>query len=238
MAQFIYGKNVVIARIKENNDIDTLYLTKENKEKFSSSLSNVNYEVASKSKLDSLARTTYHQGFVAKIKEYPYYELAEVLNSLKGKENPLLLMLDGIKDPHNFGAILRTCDAIGVDGVIIDKDRSCPLNSTVARTSTGAIETVKVIKVSNLTNTIQKLKKEGYWIVAAEADEAKDYRDIDYKIPLVVVVGSEGEGISRLVRENSDFRVKIPMIGSVNSLNVSIATALILYEVYNNRFPI
>lgn len=241
MAQYIYGKNVVISRIKENKDIEVLYLLKspkDNKELISLLKEDIKVEVVSKSKLDKLVNTSYHQGYVAKIKEYPYYELDNVLSLIKDKENPLLLMLDGVSDPHNMGAILRTCDAVGVDAVIVDKVGSCPLNATVAKTSTGAIETVKVVKVSNLNQTIEKLKKIGYWVVGAEANESQDYRKIDYNSPILLIVGSEGKGISKLVLKNCDFKVKIPMVGKVNSLNVSVATALLLYEIYNKRFPI
>lgn len=241
MSQYIYGKNVVISRLKEKQDIEVLYLLEglqTNQEILPFIGKDLIVEIVSKRKLEQLAKHSYHQGYVAKIKEYPYFELNEVLSSLKQKEKPLLLILDGVSDPHNMGAILRTCDAVGVDGVIVDKIGSCPLNSTVAKTSTGAIETVKVIQVSNLTQTIKKLKKEGYWIVGAEANESSDYREIDYNTPLVVVMGSEGKGISRLILENCDFKVRIPLLGSVNSLNVSVATAIILYEVHNKKFPI
>lgn len=241
MAQYIYGKNVVLSRLKEKQDVEVLYLLEgsdQKKELIPFLTKDLVVEIASKSKLERLVRNSYHQGYVAKIKEYPYFSLDEVLTLIKDKEQPLFLILDGVNDPHNMGAIIRTCDAVGVDGLIVDKIGACPLNSTVAKTSTGAIETVKVIQVSNLTQTIKKLKKIGYWVVGAEANQSQDYRTVDYNTPLVIVMGSEGKGISRLVLENCDFKVRIPLLGSVNSLNVSVATAIILYEVNNKRFPV
>ena len=144
----------------------------------------------------------------------------------------VIVMLDSLEDPHNLGAILRTCDAAGVDGVIIGKNRSVRLNDTVAKVSTGAIDYVKVVEVTNLTNTIKDLKKKGYWIVGAEAiDESKYYDQMKYDMPTCLVVGSEGKGISDLVRKNCDFLVKIPMLGHVNSLNASVSCSILIYEI-------
>ena len=135
--------------------------------------------------LDKLSNKGVHQGIIAKIKTYKTIDIEELLNNIKVIENPLLIMLDGIQDPHNLGAILRTCDAIGVNGVIVPKHRSAPLNSTVAKVSTGAIEFVLVSEVTNLTSTLKKLKEKGFWVVGAEADNSQDYRDLDYKMPIV-----------------------------------------------------
>ena len=127
---------------------------------------------------------------------------------------------------------------MGVDGVVVSKRGTCPLNSTVAKTSTGAIELMKVSEVSNLNNSIKRLKEEGFWVVGAEAYNSVDYRDVDYKGKIVLIVGSEGKGISKLVIDNCDYKVKLPMVGKVNSLNVSVACAVLLYQIYNNRFPL
>ena len=161
-------------------------------------------------------------------KGYEDVPLEEILRDIKGKENPLLLMLDGIEDPHNLGAILRSCDAFGVDGVILKKKGEVGLNSTVARVSTGAINYVKVSYVSNLTNAIERLKKEGFWIVSSDGEAKMEASEVDYRGPIVLVVGSEGFGISRLVLEHSDFIVKIPMRGHVNSLNASVSAGILL----------
>lgn len=145
------------------------------------------------------------------------------------------MILDGLEDPHNLGAILRSADATGADAIIIPKNRSVSLNQTVAKVSTGAIEYVDVVQVTNLTQTIQELKKQGYWVVGLELDGSIYYDEQDYKGNIAIVVGSEGKGISRLVKENCDVLVKIPMYGKVNSLNASVSAGLILYEVVRNR---
>ena len=146
-------------------------------------------------------------------------------------------MLDSLEDPHNLGAILRTCDAIGADGVIIGKHRSVGLTSTVAKVSTGAIEHVKVAAVTNLRTALDELKEAGYWVIGTDAHEAIDYRDVRCDMPLVVVIGSEGKGISRLVLEACDYKVALPMVGHVTSLNASVAAGILLYQVYNARNP-
>ena len=144
-------------------------------------------------------------------------------------------MLDGLEDPHNLGAILRTADATGMDAIIIPKHRSVKLNATVAKVSTGAIEYVDVAEVVNLSQTIDVLKKAGYWVIGLEADGTVYYNQQDYSGKIVVVLGSEGKGISRLVKEKCDFLVKIPMHGHITSLNVSVSAALIFYEIIRNR---
>ncbi len=241
MSQYIYGRNVIVSRIKEAKDIDEIYIQDTFKDKNILDLvvkNNIKTFFCKKSKLDNLAGNEFHQGIVAKVHTYEYYDFDRIIDDLKGKENPLLVMLDGVEDPHNFGAILRSCEAIGVDGVIISKYGSCPLNSTVAKTSTGAIELVKVVEVVNLNSAIKRLKDEGYWIVGAEASNSLDYREVNYDGKIVLIVGSEGKGISRLVSENCDYKVRLPMVGKVNSLNVSVACAVLLYQIYNNRFPL
>lgn len=241
MSQYIYGRNVIVSRIKEAKDIDEIYIQDTFKDKNILDLvikNNIKTFFCKKSKLDNLAGNEFHQGIVAKVHTYEYYDFDRLINDLNNKENPLLVMLDGVEDPHNFGAILRSCEAIGVDGVIISKYGSCPLNSTVAKTSTGAIELVKVVEVVNLNSAIKRLKDEGYWIVGAEASNSLDYREVNYDGKIVLIVGSEGKGISRLVSENCDYKVRLPMVGKVNSLNVSVACAVLLYQIYNNRFPL
>lgn len=241
MAQYIYGRNVVVSRLKEAKDIDEIYVLETFKEKNVLELirtSKVKTFFCKKGKLDNLAGNEFHQGIVAKVHTYDYYDFNELLDDLRNKSDSLLVILDGIEDPHNLGAILRSCEAVGVDGVIVSKHGTCPLNSTVAKTSTGAIDLVKVCEVNNLNTAIKKLKDEGFWIVGAEATNSVDYREVDYGGKIALVVGSEGKGISRLVIENCDYKVKLPMVGKINSLNVSVACAVLLYQVYNNRFPL
>ena len=241
MAQYIYGRNVVVSRVKEAKDVEEVFLLESFKDKYIVELlekSKVKIIRCKKNKLDNLAGNEFHQGIVARVHTYKYYPFDSLVEDVSNKENPLIVILDGIEDPHNFGAILRSCEAMGVDGVIVSKHGACPLNSTVAKTSTGAIDLVKVIEVTNLNTTIKRLKEEGFWVVGAEANNSIDYRAVDYSGKIVLVVGSEGKGISRLVIENCDYKVKMPMVGKVNSLNVSVACAVLLYQVYNNRFPL
>lgn len=241
MAQYIYGRNTVREKLNSNETIEEAYILENLKDDAIMNLlkkKNIKVIKCNRNKLDKIVNNTFHQGIIIKVKEYSTCDLNEIIANNKDNENALLLILDGVVDPHNLGAILRTSEAIGVNGVIIPKNNSAPLNATVAKTSTGAIELVPIAKVTNLTNTIIKLKEEGYWIVGAEASEAVDYRKVDYNGKIALVLGSEGYGISKLVLENCDYRVKLPMVGKITSLNVSVATAILLYQVYNNRNPL
>jgi len=240
MEQYIYGKNAIKHRIENEADIEEIMLQEGFKDERLMELIKDKYPTryVRSSYLDKLSNKGAHQGIIAKIKTYKTIDIEELLNNIKVIENPLLVMLDGIQDPHNLGAILRTCDAIGVNGVIVPKHRSAPLNSTVAKVSTGAIEFVLVSEVTNLTSTLKKLKEKGFWVVGAEADNSQDYRDLDYKMPIVLVIGSEGKGISRLVLEQCDYKIHLPMLGHVNSLNASVATAILLYQIYSNKNPL
>jgi len=190
----------------------------------------VNY--VDKNKLDSLSKGGVHQGIVALAKALTPISLNEALSKVKNKENPVFVMLDGLKDPHNLGAIIRTSDIFGISGVIYKKHDSVTLNETVEKVSTGATNYVPCIEVTNLTNSINDLKKEGYWVVGLEGDSKQDIKDMPKDCKLVIVIGSEGKGISRLVKENCDLLVKINMSGHghINSLNASNAAAIALYE--------
>ena len=191
-----------------------------------------------KSKLDNLANAP-HQGVAALIAPYEYADFDQFIQSQKDKEGlSTVVILDGLEDPHNLGSILRTADASGVDGVIIPKRRSVALTQTVAKASTGAIQHVPVMRVTNLAKTIDELKEHGYWVAGAEADNATDYRDMAADMPLAIVIGSEGQGMSRLVKDKCDFYIKIPMVGHVNSLNASVAASLMMYEVYRKRHQV
>ena len=238
MAQYIYGKNAVLERLKAGNPITDLYLLKGNQalERMVGEYQ-VAYQLVDKGFLNNLV-SGVHQGIVAKIPEFKTYSLTEGLETIKKDKLPLLVMIDGLSDPHNLGAILRNADATAVDGVIISKHRSVSVNATVAKVAAGALENVKIIEVVNLTQTIKKLKNAGYWVVGSALDDSIDYRLVDYRMPLVLVIGSEGKGISQLVRENCDYLVQIPMHGIVNSLNAAVASGILLYEISNQRFPV
>ncbi|WP_210123535.1 23S rRNA (guanosine(2251)-2'-O)-methyltransferase RlmB [Staphylococcus sp. GDX8P106P-2] len=188
-----------------------------------------------KSKLDGLSDAP-HQGVAAYIAPYEYADFDAFLAQQKDNEKlSTVLILDGLEDPHNLGSILRTADASGVDGIIIPKRRSVALTQTVAKASTGAIEHVPVMRVTNLANTIETLKDHGYWVVGAEAENSTDYREMDAGMPLAIVIGSEDQGMSRLTKDKCDFYINIPMVGHVNSLNASVAASLMMYEVYRKR---
>lgn len=242
MRQYIYGKNTVLQSLKGDKPVYGIYLMKNVKDEKLISLAkakNVKVNmVAHKGVLNQMVGNVVHQGFVAEVEGYDYYAVDDILAAIPNGKQPLLLMLDGLEDPHNLGAILRTCDAIEVDGVIIGKNRSVGLTPTVAKVSTGAIDFVKVAQVTNLSRTLQDLKTKGFWVVGCDLNESQDYRAIDYNMPLVIVIGSEGFGISRLVKSHCDMNVVLPMTGHVTSLNASVATALILYQVYNSRHPL
>ena len=172
-----------------------------------------------------------HQGIIAEIKDYEYYSLEYILDSANKKEKPVIVMLDGINDTHNLGAILRSADVFDVSGIIIGKHNQVPLNATVAKSSAGAINYVPVCLVTNLNQTISKLKENGYWIVSTDGSGNINYQDLKYDFKVVLVIGSEGNGVSKLVLKNSDYVIKIPQFGHVNSLNASVATGILLAKI-------
>ncbi len=240
MTQLVYGKNVILNLLKKNKEIDLLYIQKGRNDDdvlYLAKKNNVNFKIVDRKVLDNLISGN-HQGYIAQIKEYKTYTIEEILESIPQEKQPLLVALDGLEDPQNLGAILRTAACVGVDGVIIEKNRSVSLNSTVAKVSVGAIDVVKVARVTNLSQTLNKLKDNGYWVIGSDISQAVDYRSIDYDMPLVLVIGSEGKGMRRLVKENCDIKVMIPMEGDIGSLNASVACAVLLYQIYNQRFPL
>ena len=232
----IYGKNTVLEALKGNKDIVKVYVTSNNLDLVKKYTSNKKIEIiVMQSKDMNKMFDGNHQGIACEIMEYGYVSIDVIIRKNKDKENVALVILDGLEDPHNLGAILRTADATGMNGVIIPKNRSVSLNSTVAKVSTGAIEHVDCAQVTNLVNAMNDLKKAGYWIIGLELDGSIDYRKQDYLGKIAVVIGSEGKGISRLVKENCDFKVFIPMVGHVNSLNASVSASILFYEILRNR---
>ncbi|HNX16120.1 MAG TPA: 23S rRNA (guanosine(2251)-2'-O)-methyltransferase RlmB [Bacilli bacterium] len=185
------------------------------------------------SELDSMTSFAPHQGVVAEVKKYEYFSLEYILKLSKKAEHPVIVLLDGINDPQNFGAILRSCDVFNVTGVIIPKHQQVPLNATVAKTSAGAINYVPVVLVSNLNNAVRTLKENGFWIVSTDGAGTMNYSDLSYDFPTALIIGSEGKGISQLTLKNSDYVVKIPLLGHLNSLNASVATGILLSRIRN-----
>ena len=171
------------------------------------------------------------QGIILYIEDFKYSDIEDFTCN----DSSVIVILDHLEDPHNLGAIVRTCEAAGVDGIIIPKDRSVEVNSTVMKTSAGALENMKIAKVTNLNQTINKLKDKGYWIVGTDMENSTDYRKIDYTGKIALVIGNEGTGMSRQVRESCDFIASIPMYGKINSLNASVAAGIMIYEVIRIR---
>ena len=239
MKNFIFGKNTIANALEHTDSLKRILVSSSFKDERIFKLlksKKVQYRVVSPSEISRLVGNVNHQGVIAEIEEYKYISLEELIRKNQNNSNSLLVLLDGIEDPHNLGAILRSVDAFGANGVIIGANRQVGLNSTVAKVSTGAIEYVDTCMVTNLNQTIQKLKEEGYWIVASDGEAKLDYRQVDYNnTKIVLVVGSEGFGVSKLLLKNSDFIVKIPMVGHVNSLNASVASAIFLAQIYNAR---
>ena len=183
--------------------------------------------------MDHMVSNAVHQGVIAEIKKYEYFTLEHIVSLSKKVEHPIIVLLDGITDPQNFGAILRSCDVFNVTGVIIPKHQQVPLNATVAKTSAGAINYVPVVLVSNLNNAIRTLKENGFWVVSTDGAGTMNYFDISYDFPTALIIGSEGNGISQLTLKNSDYVVKIPLLGHLNSLNASVAAGILLSRIRN-----
>ena len=229
----VYGRNIAKELLEKNKNIRKVIIQENfDDKKINSLIENGNFKVEIKSKreIDDLCPGV-NQGIILDIPDYEYSDLSIVL-----EEQPeIIVMLDHLEDPHNLGAIIRTCEAAGIRNIIIPKDRQVGVNATVWKTSVGTLDNVNVISVSNLVNTIEKLKKENYWIVGTSLDNSVDYREIDYTGKIVLVIGNEGSGISNLVSKKCDFLAKIPMYGKTNSLNASVAAGIMIYEVIRNR---
>lgn len=226
---YVYGKNVAKEMLNKKEKINKAFLyTKFNDNEILSSLKKQNIKIKYLTR-DELNKIEFgnHQGIILEVDDYKY-------SSLDDLNDDIIVMLDHLEDPHNFGAIIRTCEAAGVKNIIIPKDRSVKVTSSVIKVSVGAIENVKIALVNNLVNTIKELKQKGYWIIGTDM-QGTDYRDIDYSGKIILVIGNEGKGLSRLTEENCDFIASIPMRGKVNSLNASVAAALIIYEAIRGK---
>ncbi len=237
----IEGRNAVIEAYRSKRPIDKLYLLdgchdgpvmtiRREAQKHGTYIKYMTRE-----RLDQISQTGKHQGVIAYVAAYVYVEVEEMLRAAQNKgEPPFLILLDNIEDPHNLGAIIRTANLAGAHGVIIPKNRAVGLTATVARTSAGALNDTPVAKVTNLGRTIEELKKEGLWFVCADMAGTVMY-DLDLKGPIGLVIGSEGEGVGRLIREKCDLTASIPMRGSIDSLNASVAAGVLAYEIVRQR---
>lgn len=241
MENKIEGRNAVLEALRAGKPIDKLYVldgcpdgpvrTIIREAKKGDTI--INY--VKKERLDQLSETGHHQGVIAMAASYEYATVEEILEKAKEKgEAPFIFVLDNIEDPHNLGAMIRTANLAGAHGVIIPKRRAVGLTPTVARTSAGAINYTPVAKVTNLKQTMEQLKKEGMWFVCADMD-GTPYYQMDLKGPMGLVIGNEGEGVSRLIKETCDFVASIPMKGDIDSLNASVAAGILAYEVVRQR---
>lgn len=238
----LLGRNAVREAIKSGRSINRILIAEGSHGGSISEIINLAKErhlvlqSISTDKLDMLCGGQRHQGVAAYAAPVDYVELDDILNLAKDRgEDPFLILLDELEDPHNLGAILRTADAVGAHGILIPKHRSCPLSSVVAKTSAGAVEYVPVARIGNVSQTLENLKKQGLWVAGADMDGTENYYEANLTGPIVLVIGSEGHGVSRLTKEACDFVVKIPMRGRVNSLNASNAAAILAYEILKQR---
>ena len=236
----VCGRNSVLELLKSGKDINKLFIEKGNRN------GSINEIIAKakqehivivevdKNKLNAMANN--HQGVVAVVPPFEYCDIYDILGYAKSKnEDPFIVILDGIEDPHNLGAIIRTCETAGVHGVIIPKRRSASVNSTVVKVSEGATSYVKVARVTNLNDTINKLKENGLWIIGTDMSAETYYYNQDLKGPIAIIIGSEGFGMSDLVKKNTDIFIKIPMAGKITSLNASVSAGIVIYEAVKQR---
>ena len=224
----VYGRNVAKEVLNNEKKIKEVFLQENFDDKEILSLlekRKISAKVLNKKEIARFDKFS-HQGIILDIEDFSYTDYEEFYDNPNAK----LVILDHVEDPHNLGAIIRTAEAAGIDGIIIPKDRSVDVNSTVMKTSAGALENMRISKVTNLVSTIKDLKDNGFWIVGTAMEADYDFKDIDYKGKVAVVIGNEGNGMSKVVRESCDYIAKIPMKGKINSLNASVAAGLMIYE--------
>ena len=238
----VEGRNAVLELLESDRDVNKIYVTKGERQGSINKIIAIANEKKiivvekDKNQMDQMAGSENYQGVIAIVPPYKYSEVEDILNLAKERgEEPFIIILDGIEDTHNLGAIIRTAETAGVHGIIIPKRRAASVNSTVSKVASGALEYMKIARVNNITDTIKKLKEQNLWICGTTIDSDKYYYEQDYKLPIAIVIGNEAKGISDLVKKNCDFLVKIPMKGKITSLNASVSTGIIAYEVLKQR---
>lgn len=241
MSDYIVGRNAVREALRSGRTIQRLFITND---KVQGSLQEIIGLAKDKGielrrvddkQLSKYADGVVHQGVVALAVPVKFADLGEVLQNWSSDKAPLLILLDGIEDPHNMGAIIRTAECCGATAVLIPKRHTAPINATVAKTSAGALESIPLVQVGNVAQTIEELKKQGFWVLGAHMEGQQTLYQADLTSPLVLVIGNEGKGLSRLTKERCDFLVTIPMYGRINSLNASVAAAILMYEAVRQR---
>lgn len=232
----IFGKNSVLEYLDTKKSILRAFLLESGSGEYSSRFKqrDIPIELLSKQEMNRRFEGN-HQGIAIEIPDYPTYSLQDLLAKKTPGKYQLIILLDGIEDPHNLGAIIRSAEAAGCDGIIIPKHRSVGITPTVVKVASGAIEHLKVATVINLNQTIEQLKKQGFWVVGTSLDATKNYSEIDVACDLAIVIGSEGKGMAKLVKESVDYNVKIPMKGKANSLNASVSAGIILFDIIRRR---
>lgn len=236
----IFGKNAILESLRAEKAIYKIYMLDKYKGKFGeidalARRKNIKIEYRTREELSRLASDEHHQGFVAECADFEYSEVEDIMDLARNRgEQPFVVILDGIEDPHNLGSIVRVCECAGVHGIIIPKHNACPVNSTVVKTSAGALSNMMIARVSNITQTIEKLKKAGMWVYAVELGGENIYRQ-NLTGALGLVIGSEGDGIGELVKKTCDGIVTMPMKGNINSLNASVACGIAVYEAVRQR---
>ena len=241
MSDYIVGRNAVREALRSGRTIQRLFITND---KVQGSLQEIIGLAKDKGielrrvddkQLSKYADGVVHQGVVALAAPVKFADLGEVLQNWSSDKAPLLILLDGIEDPHNMGAIIRTAECCGATAVLIPTRHTAPINATVAKTSAGALESIPLVQVGNVAQTIEELKKQGFWVLGAHMEGQQTLYQADLTSPLVLVIGNEGKGLSRLTKERCDFLVTIPMYGRINSLNASVAAAILMYEAVRQR---
>ena len=238
----VEGRNSVLELLEVGKDINKIFISRGEKQGSINKIigkardNKVVIVEVDKKKLDEMSQTGNHQGVIAIVPPFEYCEVDDILEVAKErKEDPFIVILDGIEDPHNLGAIVRTAETAGVHGIIIPKRRACGVNSTVNKTSAGAIEYMKIARVNNINETIKYLKEKGLWIIGTDMDTDTYYYNQDMTGPVAIIIGSEGFGMSRLVKENCDILIKIPMKGKITSLNASVSAGIVMYEAVKQK---
>lgn len=237
----IIGRKPVLEALNSNSNISQVYILFGQKGSIIDAIivaakkRGIKVNQISLDKFKQLSLDKNNQGVIAIRAEQKFYSLDEIISESKNRKFPVILILDSIQDPHNVGAILRTAECCGIKTIIITMHNSAPINETVIKTSAGAIEHLKICQAHNLANTIDELKKEGFWIIGSYLGNSKNYREIDYKIPLAFIVGNEEKGIRKLTADKCDFLTHLPMYGKIQSLNVSVATGIFLYEIIRQQ---
>jgi 23S rRNA (guanosine2251-2'-O)-methyltransferase len=241
MSDQLEGRNAVKEALKGNRDIYEIFMLTSGKEQGLQEIQQlakrrkINIREVDRRQMDQMSRTGHHQGVIASVPAYAYASLEDIISTGKQLNEPLILLLDGVEDPHNLGSVLRSAEVFGATGLVIPKRRAVGVTPTVAKVASGALEHIPVAQVPNMTDAIKTLKKEGFWIAGGDGTSPIRVMKQELTGPLGVVIGSEGKGISRLVREQCDFLVSIPMAGNTGSLNASVAAGILLYEIFRQR---